>query len=50
MHYSAILGRIQYLCKHKVFLRQVIIIIITIGKGQGPTGSPAQQEEGGQDS
>lgn len=42
------ISKILYLCKLEIFLRQIVIILI-IGKWQGPTTSPAQEEEGSQD-
>lgn len=49
MYHTTGIGKILYLCKLEVFLGHVIIIIIIIGNRQGPTTSPAQEEEGSQD-
>jgi hypothetical protein len=48
MYHSTRTGKILYLCKLEVFLRQIIVVVPN-GKRQGPTLSPAQEEEGSQD-
>lgn len=48
MYHTTGVGKILYLCKLEVFLGQIVRIFI-IGKRQGPTVSPTQEEEGSQD-